>query len=75
MMLCKKASSLLTAAEEGALSGADKFWFDCHLTVCGPCRRYRRQMQATAEALRKLPKEEPSSSLVDALSEALKKDV
>ena len=74
MMLCKKASSLLTAAEEGALSAADRFWFDCHLLVCGPCKRYRRQMHATAEALRKLPKEEPSSSLLDALAGEIKKD-
>lgn len=75
MMLCKKASSLLTAAEDDALGAADKFWFDCHLTVCGPCKRYRRQMQATAEALRKLPKEEPPSALLDALAKEIEKGV
>ncbi len=73
MMLCKKATSLMTEAKEGKLKGAQKVAFDLHLLVCGPCKRCRAQLDTTVETLRKLPKEEAHSGLVDLLAGELEK--
>ncbi len=73
MMLCKRATSLLTEAEEGKLEGATKVAFDLHLAICPPCRRYRAQLEKTVDMLGKLPKEEPPPSLLDALASELEK--
>jgi hypothetical protein len=73
MMFCKKATALLTEADEGALEGATKGWFGLHLTVCAPCRRYRRQLEATKATLRNLPREQPSPALLAVLASELEK--
>ncbi len=73
MMLCKKAMSLLTEAKEGKLTGAQKLAFDLHLTVCGPCKRCRAQLDSTVETLRNMPKEEAPPGLLDLLAGELEK--
>jgi hypothetical protein len=72
-MFCREATSLLTEAQEGALRGAKKAMFEVHLTLCGPCKRYRAQLEATSRALANLPKEQPPSGLVDLLAGELEK--
>ncbi len=40
--------------EGGELSWGDRLLARCHYTICPPCRRYRRSLEATADALKAL---------------------
>ncbi|HEX9049151.1 MAG TPA: zf-HC2 domain-containing protein [Anaeromyxobacter sp.] len=55
MMTCKEITELVTDYAEGNLSFADRLRFRMHLGMCRDCRRYVRQVKATAAALGKLP--------------------
>lgn len=55
MLSCQQMTELATDATEGRLSWAQRLRYRIHLTVCGPCKSYRRQMGRTVEALRELP--------------------
>ena len=55
MLTCKQITELVTAYAEGQLRFMDRLRFRLHLGMCTSCRRYVRQLQATARALGKLP--------------------
>lgn len=42
---CHESSELLSEASDGELSIADKLALWGHLLVCGPCRKYQKQMR------------------------------
>ncbi len=72
MMTCRTASSLHTAAEEGAVSVPKLLRYRVHMTVCGPCRRYRAQLATVRALLKHLSSEvTPPAPTVDLLSDAL----
>ncbi|MCH7849292.1 MAG: zf-HC2 domain-containing protein [Planctomycetes bacterium] len=43
---CRESSELLSAAEDGDLSRMDRWALRAHLFICGPCRKYRRQIRS-----------------------------
>ena len=43
---CRESSELLSAAEDGDLSRMDRCALLAHLFICGPCRKYRRQIRS-----------------------------
>ncbi|HEY6104663.1 MAG TPA: zf-HC2 domain-containing protein [Anaeromyxobacteraceae bacterium] len=55
MMTCKQITELVTAYAEGQLGLMDRIRFRLHIGMCRHCRRYVRQLKATAKALGKLP--------------------
>lgn len=67
VLCCRDATALLTEDAEGALGGVDKLTFALHLKICGPCQRYRSQLETTVEVLKALPREEPKADAVDAI--------
>lgn len=77
MILCRRATELHTAADEGALTGAQRVLYDLHMVVCGPCRRYREQLRTTVEVLHGLPKEDaaPPADLLDRLAKEIDRKV
>jgi hypothetical protein len=77
IVVCKEASELHTAAEEGALTGAKKALYDLHMTICGPCKRYRQQLRTTAEVVKSMPHEDaaPPADLLDLLAKEIDKKV
>jgi len=42
---CRESSELLSAAEDGDLSRMDRWALRAHLFICGPCRKYQRQIR------------------------------
>ena len=48
---CREAAALLSAAEDGELSRMDRWALRGHLLICGPCRRYRRQLHKLARII------------------------
>ena len=68
MILCREATRLHTDADEGALHGAKKAFYDLHMRLCRPCKRYRAQLRTTAAVLAGLPKEPPPAELVERLA-------
>jgi hypothetical protein len=74
MMTCRTATALHIALEEGALSGARLLRYRVHMTLCGPCQRYRAQLERTRSLLAKLPPEPAAPpSLTDLLADVLAK--
>jgi len=59
MILCRKATELLTDDMEGRLVGVRKWQYRLHLAICVRCQAHRKQMELTVETLHKLPKEAP----------------
>ncbi len=55
MLTCREITELVTAYAEGSLSFMDRLRFQMHIGMCRNCRRYVRQVKATAAALGKLP--------------------
>ena len=43
---CRESSELLSAAQDGELSRMDRWALHAHLFICGPCRKYRRQIRS-----------------------------
>lgn len=54
-MTCRQVAELVTDWAEGSLSLADRIRFQLHLGMCRDCRRYVRQVRATAGALGLVP--------------------
>jgi anti-sigma factor RsiW len=67
MLTCKEITELVTAYAEGNLSFKDRLRFHLHLGMCRNCRRYVRQVKATAAALGKLPPPELPPNLEEEL--------
>ena len=67
MLTCKEITALVTDYAEGNLSLLDRLRFRMHLGMCRNCRRYVRQMKATAAALGRLPPPELSPELEEEL--------
>lgn len=42
---CREATELMSAAEDGCLSRSARLALRLHLAICGPCRRFRRQLR------------------------------
>ncbi len=42
---CRESSELLSAAEDGELSRMDRWALRAHLFICGPRRKYQRQIR------------------------------
>ncbi len=57
MLNCQQITELVTDYVEGRLSLGRRLAFQLHLGMCRDCRRYLRQMRATAKALGRLPPE------------------
>jgi anti-sigma factor RsiW len=55
MLTCKELTAIVTDYAEGNLSFVDRIRFHVHLGTCRHCRRYVRQLKATAAALGMLP--------------------
>jgi anti-sigma factor ChrR (cupin superfamily) len=55
MLTCKEITELVTDYAEGNLSFMDRVRFQMHIGMCRNCRRYVRQVKATAGALGLLP--------------------
>jgi len=72
-MTCRRATELHTQAAEGALRGQEKLRYGLHMRVCGPCQRYRGQLETTVDVLKQLPAEEPPADLVEALAAEIEK--
>lgn len=51
MLTCKEITALVTDYAEGNLSFLERIRFVMHIGMCRNCRRYVRQMKATARAL------------------------
>jgi anti-sigma factor RsiW len=67
MISCRDVTELVTEYAEGRMSFLDRLRFHVHLGMCRHCRRYVRQMKATAKALGKLPPPELPAELRDEL--------
>jgi hypothetical protein len=67
MPTCKQMTEMATDRAEGALGLLDRLRFDRHLAGCDGCQAYVRQLEATIQALRRLPEPEISPALNDAL--------
>lgn len=65
MLTCREIAELVTEYLEGRLSWMQRLQFQLHVGMCGPCRRYLRQMRTTMKTLGKLP-DEPLPSEVEA---------
>lgn len=67
MLNCREMTEYATDYMEGRLG----FWmsvrFRAHLLMCRFCSRYLRQMHATIEALRRLPKSRAPDSVKEDL--------
>ncbi len=73
MITCREATELHTAAEEGALHGAKRAFYELHMRICPGCKRYRSQLHTTVDVLGKLPSEAPPDDLLDRLAAELEK--
>ncbi len=73
MMTCRGATQLHTLAEEGALTGTKKLRYELHMKICPQCKAYKATFDATVEALKQVPPEEPPAALVDLLASELEK--
>ena len=54
---CDRASQLLSARHERRLTLPERIGLRLHLGICGPCRRFARQIALLAQALRQLAQE------------------
>ena len=67
MLTCKQMTEMATDRAEGFLESPERERFDHHLAGCGGCRAYVKQLELTAQALRRLPEPEISPALNDSL--------
>jgi hypothetical protein len=66
MFACRDATALMTAAEEGALSGLSLVKYRIHMSICFHCRACRRQLREAVALSREIPREDAPSHVVDA---------
>jgi predicted anti-sigma-YlaC factor YlaD len=67
MISCRELTELVTEYAEGRMAFLDRVRFQIHLGSCRGCRRFVRQMRATARALGRLPPPELPAGLRDEL--------
>jgi predicted anti-sigma-YlaC factor YlaD len=67
MLTCRDVTESATDYMERKLSMRQSLRVRLHLLMCGFCRRYVRQLAATREALRRLPRPLPSDQQVENL--------
>jgi predicted anti-sigma-YlaC factor YlaD len=66
IICCRTLTEMLTLQREGKLTGWQRFKVRLHLWICGYCRTYSRQMDATVAATKTL-KEPPAEQVREAL--------
>ena len=54
MLTCKRASELLSQAQDRRLGWAERLRLRLHLTLCDGCTNFRRQLDLMRGALRRL---------------------
>jgi len=72
LLSCRNLTEMLTNEREGKLSSWQRFKVRLHLKICGPCKRYTAQMDATVAALKTL-REEPPDDVHESLVESFRK--
>jgi anti-sigma factor ChrR (cupin superfamily) len=70
MLTCRDVTELATDYQEGALSLRRRLEVHLHLLMCRFCRRYLAQMRTVAEALARLPPEDPPEAVRERLAAA-----
>lgn len=63
MLTCKEITELVTDYLEGRLSFMERLKFLWHLSMCGPCRAYVKQVKMTVEVLGKMETPPPSPDM------------
>ena len=58
MRTCKEASRLISQAQDQELGYADRIALRLHLTICGACANFRKQLDFLREAARRFPGED-----------------
>jgi hypothetical protein len=53
LLSCKEASRKLSRAQDGPLSGFERWRLRMHLAVCIACTRFERQLRFLREALQR----------------------
>lgn len=54
MKSCREITYLVSKEQEKALTATERIQLLLHVMMCGQCRRYRRQSEAVARAVRQL---------------------
>jgi anti-sigma factor RsiW len=67
MLTCRDVAKSATDYMEGELSLRESLQVRVHLLMCGFCRLYVRQLAATRDALRRLPRPLPSDEDMERL--------
>ncbi len=77
ILTCRELCELLTDRDEGAISALRRAQVKLHLTMCGKCRVYEQQFEASVGVLRALGPSEASGADrprdMDALRDALRR--
>ncbi|HTT38432.1 MAG TPA: zf-HC2 domain-containing protein [Burkholderiales bacterium] len=55
MLNCRRASELVSLAEDRKLGWVDRWRLRAHLGVCEGCRQFKAQMDFLREAIRRHP--------------------
>ncbi len=72
MLTCKQITQLVTDYLEGSLPFGQRMKFWMHMSMCGNCRRYLRQMKATIQLVGQGPVAPPPAEVRDALRQAFR---
>lgn len=72
MLTCKEITELVTDYLEGRLPLGQRMKFWMHMSMCGNCRRYLRQMRATVKLAGQFPTAPPPPEVRDALRKAFR---
>jgi hypothetical protein len=70
---CREVTELLTEHSEDQLRGWSRAGVRFHLAICPGCSCLQRQLEATREALGKLPETPPTDELKERLLRELRK--
>ena len=57
MLTCQQLTEVVTEYLEGRMPFTRRMSFWMHVSMCGNCRRYLRQMKLTVKTLGAMPKE------------------
>lgn len=72
MLSCKEITELVTEYLERRLPLGQHLKFWVHISMCGHCRRYLRQMRMTVRLASHQPVAPPSPEVRDALKKAFR---
>ena len=72
MLSCREITELATEYAEGSMGLYDRVRFLMHLSMCGHCRRYVRQLKETVRTVGRLEAPPPSPETKAALLEQFK---